>query len=122
MFFLKKNLTALSYKKGQTSKSKDTNFKLIRRLFLMEKKIASLVILVSQGADTKRLNTILSDFGEFILGRQGINIRHRNLSIISIIIEANTDIIGAISGKIGRLTNIKVKTAMLKFDKNDFSN
>jgi putative iron-only hydrogenase system regulator len=88
----------------------------------MEKKIASIVILIGKGADTQRLNAILTQYGEFILGRQGINIRHRKMSIISIIIEADTDIIGAISGKIGRMANIKVKTAMLKLNENDFSN
>jgi len=80
----------------------------------MEKKIASIVILIQQNADIRKLNSILSDFGPYILGRQGINIVHRELSIISLIIEADTDIIGAISGKVGRLNNIKVKTAMLK--------
>jgi len=82
----------------------------------MEKKIASIVILIKKSTDTKRLNNILSDFAEYILGRQGINISDRQISIISIIIEANTDIIGAISGKLGRLTNIKVKTAMLNIN------
>ena len=82
----------------------------------MEKKIASIIILAKKGADTHLLNNILSDFSEYILGRQGINISHRNISIISLIIEANTDIIGALSGKLGRLTNIRVKTAMLNIN------
>ena len=82
----------------------------------MEKKIASIIILVEKGTDTHLLNNILSDFSEHILGRQGINISHRNISIISLIIEANTDIIGALSGKLGRLTNIRVKTAMLNIN------
>ncbi len=82
----------------------------------MEKKIASIVILIHKGAKTYLLNSILSDFGEYILGRQGINIYSRDISIISLIIEANTDIIGAISGKLGRLSYIKVKTAMLNIN------
>jgi len=82
----------------------------------MEKKIASIVVLIKNGADTKLLNSILSDYGEFILGRQGINISHRQISIITLILEANTDIIGAISGKLGRLSNIRVKTAMLNIN------
>jgi putative iron-only hydrogenase system regulator len=79
----------------------------------MEKKIASIVVLIQQGIDSLKLNSILSEYGEYILGRQGLNIKHRNLAIISLIVEANTDIIGALSGKLGRLSNIKVKTAML---------
>jgi len=84
----------------------------------MEKKIASIVILVKQGADTLRLNTLLSDYGMYILGRQGINISHRKISIITLVVEADTDIIGALSGKIGRLANVKVKTAMLNMEEN----
>ncbi len=79
----------------------------------MEKKIASIVVLIQQSIDSLKLNSILSEYGEYILGRQGLNIKHRNLAIISLIVEANTDIIGALSGKLGRLPNIKVKTAML---------
>ncbi len=79
----------------------------------MDRKIATIVILVNYGADTHRLNNILSDYGEFIIGRQGINIAHREMAIISLIIEADTDIIGALSGKVGRLKNIKVKTAVI---------
>ena len=80
----------------------------------MEKKIASIVILVAKGADVNRLNSVLSDYSLVVLGRQGINIIHRQISIISLIVEADNDVIGALSGKIGRLKNIKVKTALLK--------
>ena len=80
----------------------------------MERKIASLVIQIQAGTDTKRLNHILTEFGIYILGRLGLNLQHRKMAIISIIVEADTDIIGALSGKIGRLPGIKVKTAMLK--------
>lgn len=79
----------------------------------MEKKIASIVIIVNKNADVNKLNLLLSKFGNYILGRQGINIQNRNLSVISLIIEADTDVIGALSGKIGRLKNIRVKTAMV---------
>lgn len=82
----------------------------------MEKKIASITILISKDANTHRINTILSDYAEYIIGRQGINIAHRKLAVISIIVEADNDTIGAISGKIGRLNNVKVKTAILKLD------
>jgi putative iron-only hydrogenase system regulator len=84
----------------------------------MEKKIAAIIILVKFGTNTYLLNKILSGYAEHIIGRQGINIRHRKIAIITLIIEANTDIIGAISGKIGRLQGCKVKTAMLKLTLN----
>lgn len=82
----------------------------------MEKKIATIIILINQNADTRKLNSILSDYGMHILGRQGINIVHRKISIISLVLEADTDVIGALSGKLGRLQNIKVKTAMVNLN------
>ena len=80
----------------------------------MERRIASIIILISPGADTARMNQILGRFSDFIIGRMGVNLRHRNLRIISIIVEASNDQIGALSGQLGLIRGIKVKTAILK--------
>jgi putative iron-only hydrogenase system regulator len=79
----------------------------------MEKKIAAILILIKPNANTQALNALLSEYGQYILSRQGINLSHRNISIITIVVEADNDIIGAISGKLGRLQNVKVKTAII---------
>ena len=59
----------------------------------------------------ERLNTLLHEYGSYIIGRMGIPYRARNINIVSIAIDASQDVISALSGKIGNLDGISVKTA-----------
>ncbi|NMA52698.1 MAG: CopG family transcriptional regulator, partial [Peptococcaceae bacterium] len=61
----------------------------------------------------RRINTILSEYGEIVVGRMGVPYRERNLSIISLIVDGSTDEIGAMTGKLGALQGVKVKTVLL---------
>ena len=80
----------------------------------MEKRIGSVLILVMDPSEITRLNTILSSNAEIIIGRQGIPVRDRKLSIISLVLEGTTDQIGALTGQLGRLSGIKLKSVLLK--------
>ena len=77
----------------------------------METRVAVLGIIVEKGEAVEPLNTILHEYGEYIVGRMGIPYRKRDISIISIAIDAPQDTIAALSGKIGRIDGISVKTA-----------
>lgn len=77
----------------------------------METRVAVMSIIVEKGETVKKLNSILHDYGEFIIGRMGIPYREKNINIISIAIDAPQDTIAALSGKIGRLDGVSVKTA-----------
>ena len=79
----------------------------------MEKRIASILILIKESDSIVKLNTILSIYSHILISRQGIPLRKKNINIISLIIDGTTDDIGALSGKLGRLKGIRVKTAML---------
>ena len=68
-------------------------------------------IIVEKGETVEKLNSILHDYGEFIIGRMGIPYREKKINIISIAIDAPQDTIAALSGKIGRLDGVSVKTA-----------
>ena len=59
----------------------------------------------------KKLNGLLHEHGEYIIGRMGIPYRKRNINIISIALDAPQDTIAALAGKIGNLKGISVKTA-----------
>ena len=61
-----------------------------------------------------RLNDILHNYSSIIIGRLGLPYRERRLSIISLIVDGNTDEIGALTGKIGQLPDVTVKTAFAK--------
>lgn len=79
----------------------------------MERKIAAILIAIQEGANIPRINSILSDFSAYILSRQGLNLKEKNLNIITVVVEADTDVIGALAGKLGRLDFVKVKTAII---------
>lgn len=70
-----------------------------------------MAIIVENSDSTERLNAILHDHSEYIIGRMGIPYREKGVSIISIAVDAPQDVISALSGKIGRLDGVSVKTA-----------
>ena len=68
-------------------------------------------IIVENPDSTEALNALLHDYGRYIVGRMGIPYREKKINIISIAIDAPQDIIAALSGKVGKLPGISVKTA-----------
>lgn len=77
----------------------------------MEKRIAVMSIIVENPDSAQKLNEILHEKGEFVIGRMGIPYREKGISVISIVIDAPQDVISALSGKIGNLSGVNVKTA-----------
>ena len=68
-------------------------------------------IIVENPDVVEKLNTLLHEYGEFIIGRMGIPYRKRKVNIISIALDAPQNTISALSGKIGKLPGVSVKTA-----------
>ena len=68
-------------------------------------------IIVQNGEAVEKLNAILHEYGEFIIGRMGIPYRKRKVNIISVALDAPQYTISALAGKIGSLPGIRVKTA-----------
>jgi len=77
----------------------------------METRVAVMSIIVEDGRMIERLNSTLHEYGEYIIGRMGIPYRKLNINIISIAIDAPQDTIAALSGKIGNIPGISLKTA-----------
>jgi putative iron-only hydrogenase system regulator len=77
----------------------------------METRIAVVGIIVENTESVEKLNGILHQYGEYIIGRMGIPYRKKGVNIVSVAIDAPQDVISALSGKIGRLPGISVKTA-----------
>ena len=77
----------------------------------MKTRVAVMGIIVENWESVDKLNAILHDYSEFIIGRMGIPYKRKNINIISIAIDAPQDTISALSGKIGKLDGISVKTA-----------
>ena len=76
----------------------------------MENRVAVISVIVEEGGDTNALNALLHEYGQYIVGRMGITYRNRKINIISVVIDAPQDDIATLSGKIGSLPNISVKT------------
>ena len=79
-----------------------------------DSRIALIGIIVSSYESVEQLNALLSEYGSYIVGRMGIPYREKNISIISIAMDAPNDIISALSGKIGMLPGISTKTIYAK--------
>ena len=76
-----------------------------------ETRIAVIGIVVENPDSVESLNDILHEYRNFIIGRMGIPYRQKQLSIISIAIDAPQPVIAALSGKIGKLPGVSSKTA-----------
>ena len=77
----------------------------------MAKRVAVMSIIVENPESVEALNGILHENGDFIIGRMGMPYRERGINIISIAMDAPQDTISAMSGKIGSLPGVSVKTA-----------
>ncbi len=84
----------------------------------METRIALIGIIVEDRGSVEKLNSILSEYGEYIIGRMGIPHKERGISIISVVVYAPNNIISALSGKLGMLPNINIKTVYSKVSDN----
>lgn len=77
----------------------------------METRVALIAIIVENKESVPELNEILSQFGDYIIGRMGVPYHKKNINIISIAVDAPQDIISTLGGKIGRLSGVSAKTA-----------
>ena len=72
------------------------------------------IIVYDRTGAHQKINEILHKFSSIIVGRLGLPYRERNLSIISLIVDGNTDEIGAMTGQIGQIPNVTIKTGFAK--------
>ena len=79
----------------------------------MNNRICVVGILVKNRKIATEINQILSDFGDIIVGRLGVPYREKKVSVIVLIIDGTTDQIGSLTGKLGQIKEVKVKSAIL---------
>ncbi len=77
----------------------------------MDTRVAIIAIIVENPDSVEKLNALLHTYAAYIIGRMGIPYREKGVSIISVAVDAPQDAISALSGKIGKLPGIAVKTA-----------
>lgn len=74
-----------------------------------EKRIAVVSILVTDRSVSERVNALLSEYGDWILGRMGIPYREKQVSVLSVVLDAPVESTNALTGKLGRLGGVSVK-------------
>ncbi|MGN0172862.1 MAG: TM1266 family iron-only hydrogenase system putative regulator [Acutalibacteraceae bacterium] len=76
----------------------------------METRVALIGIIVESTDSVSKLNSILSQYSDYIIGRMGVPYQNKGMNIISVAIDAPQSITSALSGKIGALSGISAKT------------
>ena len=77
----------------------------------MQTRVAVMAIIVEKGDAVERLNAVLHEYGEHIIGRMGIPYRKKGINIVSIALDAPQDTISELAGKLGNIEGLSVKTA-----------
>ncbi len=77
----------------------------------METRIAVIGIIIENTDSVEKLNALLHDYSKYIIGRMGLPYRQKNVNVVSIAIDAPQDETASLTGKIGKLDGVSVKTA-----------
>ncbi len=72
------------------------------------------IIIKDRAHCASQVNQILTEAGQIIIGRMGIPYHERNLNIVTLIVDATTDQIGSLTGKLGRIEGVTVKSTLAK--------
>jgi len=81
----------------------------------VEHRISVISIIIEDTQMSSKVNQLLHDFGEFIVGRMGIPYKEAGVSIICVVIDAPGDITSSLSGKLGMLNGVSTKTVVSKY-------
>ena len=78
---------------------------------MTETRVAVMAIIVEKSDSTEKLNSLLHEYGKYIIGRMGLPYRSKGINIVSVAIDAPQDTISALAGTLGKLDGVSVKTA-----------
>lgn len=76
---------------------------------ICDNKIAVLAIIVSDIDAVEKVNGILHDFREYVIARQGVPYRQKNISLISVFLDAPQQVLNSLSGKLGMIKGVTSK-------------
>ncbi|MBE7010641.1 MAG: iron-only hydrogenase system regulator [Ruminococcaceae bacterium] len=80
----------------------------------MESRIAMISIIVEDMEATAKINELLHMYAEFVVGRMGIPYRDKGVHVIAVVLDAPTDVVSTLSGKLGMVHGINVKAVYSK--------
>jgi putative iron-only hydrogenase system regulator len=77
----------------------------------MKTRVAVISIIIRDKNEVEKINEMLHEASDYIIGRMGIPYRQKNINLISVAVDAPEGVISALSGSIGQLPSVTVKTA-----------
>lgn len=80
----------------------------------MNKRLGVIGIIIENIENAQAVNEVLHNFSDIIVGRMGIPYKERGLSVISIIVDGSMDSISAMTGKLGNIKGVSVRSAISK--------
>lgn len=80
----------------------------------MEEKIAVVAIIINKYENVEKVNELLAGFRDNIIGRMGLPIKERGVSVISVVMDAKMEVINGLSGKLGMLSGVSCKVLTAK--------
>jgi putative iron-only hydrogenase system regulator len=78
------------------------------------KRLGTISIFIENKESVNKVNEILSQYGDLMISRMGIPYREKQISVIVLIVDASNEEMGALSGLVGNLKGVSVKTAVKK--------
>jgi putative iron-only hydrogenase system regulator len=90
-------------------------FLFLNRRYGMDKRLGFIgIIIEDRKRNASKVNEILSSYSDLISARMGLPYREKNFSVITLIVEATTDQLGALTGKLGKIDGVSVKSSLSK--------
>lgn len=80
----------------------------------MDTRIALIGIIVEDETFAANVNELLHEYGSYIIGRMGLPYRQKGVNIISVVLDAENNVISSLAGKLGMIKGISVKTVYSK--------
>ena len=81
---------------------------------IMQTKIAVVAIIVSDLTAVERINSLLHENNQYIIGRLGLPYKEKSVSVISVVMDAPQEVINALSGKLGMINCVSSKVLTTK--------
>lgn len=81
---------------------------------MSENRLAVISIIVEDRSESAKINSLLSEFGDYVIGRMGVPYKQKGVSVICVVIDAPNEVINKLTGRIGMLSGVTAKTLTSK--------
>ncbi len=79
---------------------------------MSENRVAVISIIVEDRSSSAAINALLSEYGDYIIGRMGVPYRAKGISVMCVIADAPAEAVNSLTGKIGQLAGVSAKTLL----------